>query len=203
MSMRNAIGIALAGCLVTALLWQRTAGFSAFTYETWRRVEVAREAAPVSDWLLQDAQGDFVRLSDWRDQTLLVGFIFTRCPSVCVALGTRYRQLQRLLEANTSSDLHLLSISIDPDWDTPARLAEYRRRHDGLQDSWTVARPADAQVLDDLVRETGLRVIPDGLGGFSHSESLHWIRDGRLLLITDWFDPELEKLITDGITDGV
>ena len=196
--MRSAIGIVLAGCLVTALLWQRTAGFSAFTYETWRRVEVAREAWPVSDWRLQDAQGDFVRLSDWRDQTLLVGFIYTRCPSVCVALGSRYQQLQRTLQANTSTDVHLLSISIDPDWDTPARLAAYRRRHGGLRASWTVARPADAQVLDDLIQETGLRVIPDQFGGFSHSESLHWIRNGQLLRISDWRDPELEKLIANG-----
>ena len=198
MSARSAIGIVLAGGLVLALLWQRTAGFSAFTYETWRRVEVAREAAPVSDWRLQDAQGDFVHLSDWGDQTLLVGFIYTRCPSVCVALGTRYRQLQRTLQAGTSSGVHLLSISIDPDWDTPARLAEYRRRHGGLPGSWTVARPADAQVLGDLIKETGLRVIPDGSGGFAHSESLHWIRDGQLLRISDWRDPELEQLITDG-----
>jgi protein SCO1/2 len=199
MSARTAIGVVLAGCLVTALLWQRTAGFSAFTYETWRRVEVAREPAPVSDWRLQDARGDFVRLSDWRDQTLLVGFVYTRCASVCVALGTRYQQLQRILQASTSTDVHLLSISVDPDWDTPARLAEYRRRHAGLEASWTVARPADARVLDDLIRETGLRVIPDPLGGFSHSESLHWIRNGQLLRISDWRDPELEKLITDGI----
>lgn len=198
MSARSAIGIVLAGCLVTALLWQRTAGFSAFTYETWRRVQVAREAAPVSDWRLQDAQGDFVRLSDWREQTLLVGFIYTQCPSVCVALGTRYRQLERILQAGTSSDVHLLTISIDPDHDTPARLAAYRRRHAGQRSSWTVARPADPQVLDDLIRETGLRVIPDWRGGFSHSESLHWIRDGRLLRISDWRDPKLEKWITDG-----
>jgi len=147
---------------------------------------------------LQDAQGDFVRLSDWRDQTLLVGFIYTRCPSVCVALGSRYQQLQRTLQANTSTDVHLLSISIDPDWDTPARLAAYRRRHGGLRASWTVARPADAQVLDDLIQETGLRVIPDQFGGFSHSESLHWIRNGQLLRISDWRDPELEKLIANG-----
>jgi len=198
-SARTAIGIVLAGCLVTALLWQRTAGFSAFTYETWRRVEVAREATPVSDWRLQDAQGDFVRLSDWGNQTLLVGFIFTRCPSVCVAIGSRYRQLQRTLQANPTTDVHLLSISIDPDHDTPARLAEYRRRHAGQRASWTVARPADAEVLDDIIRETGLRVIPDRFGGFSHSDSLHWIRDGQLLRISDWYDPELEeKLITDG-----
>lgn len=198
MSPRTAIGMVLAGGLVTALLWQRTAGFSAFTYETWRRVEVAREAAPVSDWRLQDAQGDLVRLSDWRDETLLVAFIYTRCPSVCVAIGSRYQQLQRTLQANPSTDVHMLSISIDPEWDTPERLAAYRRRHAGLEASWTVARPADAQVLDDLIQETGLRVIADGLGGFSHSESLHWIRNGQLVRISDWRDPELEKMITDG-----
>jgi protein SCO1/2 len=152
----------------------------------------------VSDWRLQDAQGDFVRLSDWRDDTLLVGFIYTRCPSVCVALGSRYQQLQRTLQANPSTDVHLLSISIDPARDTPAHLAEYRRRHAGQPASWTVARPTDAQVLDDMIRETGLRVIPDGRGGFSHSESLHWIRDGRLLRISDWREPELEKMIADG-----
>lgn len=196
--MRSAIGIVLAGCLVTALLWQRTAGFSAFTYETLRRVEVAREAAPVSDWRLQDAEGNLLRLSDWRDQTLLVGFIYTRCPSVCVALGSRYQQLQRRLQAHPATEVHLLSISIDPDWDTPARLAAYRRRHAGFEAAWTVARPTDAQVLGTMLRETGLRVIPDRLGGFSHSESLHWIRNRQLLRISDWRDPELEQLITDG-----
>jgi len=197
-SARSAIWIALSGCLVVALLWQRTAGFSAFTYETLRRVEVAREAVPLSDWRLQNAQGDLVRLSDWHDQTLLVAFIFTQCPSVCIALGERYRQFQPLVEGTGPTGVHLMSVSIDPDRDTPQRLAEYRRGHGGDQATWTVARPADQQVLNDLIEETGLRVIPDPIGGFAHSDSLHWIRDGRLVRISDWTDPALEDLIRDG-----
>lgn len=183
---------------MVALLWERTAGFSAWTYETLRRVEVARHPVPVSDWSLQDARGELVQLSDWSDEVLLVGFIFTRCTSVCVALGTRYRQLQHVLEADRSTRVHLLSVSIDPSHDTPGRLADYQRRHGGKQAFWTVARPTDEQTLSTLIRETGLRVIPDPVSGFSHSDSLHWIQDGQLVRISAWTDPALEDLLRNG-----
>ncbi|NEV64562.1 SCO family protein [Thiorhodococcus minor] len=197
MSSRTALSMALALCLVGGLLWQRTAGFSAFTYETWRQSQVVRQRPPVSDWRLQDDQGKVVRLSDWGEQVLLVSFIFTRCTSVCGALGVRYRQLQRAMEATGSKRVRLLSVSIDPAHDTPERLAEYRSRFGGARTSWTIARPADEQTLSTLISETGLRVIPDRTGGFAHSDSLHWIRDGRLVRISAWTDPALEGLLTD------
>lgn len=197
MSPRTLLSMTVALCLMAGLLWQRTAGFSAFTYETLRQAEAVRQRPPVSDWPLQDDQGHRVRLSDWDDQVLLVGFIFTRCTSVCGALGTRYRQLQRAMEATGSNRVRLLSVSIDPAYDTPERLAEYRSRFGGTPGSWTVARPADAQTLSTLIRETGLRVIPDRTGGFAHSDSLHWIRDGHLVRISAWTDPKLEGLLTD------
>ncbi|MGB5835157.1 MAG: SCO family protein [Thiohalocapsa sp.] len=197
MSPRTALSMALALCLMAGLLWQRTAGLSAFTYETWRQAQAVSQRPPVSDWRLQDDQGNLVRLSDWDDQALLVGFIFTRCTSVCMALGGRYGQLQRAMEAAGSNSVRLLSVSIDPTYDTPERLAEYRSRFGGTRASWTVARPADEETLSTLIRETGLRVIPDPTGGFAHSDSLHWIRNGRLVRISAWTDPALEDLLTD------
>jgi len=198
MSSRTALSMALALCLMSGLLWQRTAGFSAFTYETLRQTQAVRQQPPVSDWQLQDDQGDLVRLSDWDDQVLLVNFIFTRCTSVCMPLGARYGQLERAMQAAGSNSVRLLSVSIDPAHDTPERLAEYRSRFGGARTSWTIARPADEQTLSTLISETGLRVIPDPIGGFAHSDSLHWIRDGRLVRISAWTDPELEGLLTNG-----
>jgi protein SCO1/2 len=197
MSLRTLLSVTLALCLMAGLLWHSTAGLSAFTYETLRQTQAVRQQPPVSDWQLQDDQGNLVRLSDWDDQVLLVSFIFTRCTSVCGALGVRYRQLQRAMEAAGSSRVRLLSVSIDPAHDTPERLAEYRSRFGGERTSWTIARPSDERTLSTLISETGLRVIPDRTGGFAHSDSLHWIRNGHLVRISAWTDPALEDLLTD------
>ncbi len=197
MSLRNLLSVTLALCLMAGLLWHSTAGLSAFTYETLRQTQAVRQQPPVSDWQLQDDQGNLVRLSDWDDQVLLVSFIFTRCTSVCGALGVRYRQLQGAMEAAGSSRVRLLSVSIDPAHDTPERLAEYRSRFGGERTSWTIARPSDERTLSTLISETGLRVIPDRTGGFAHSDSLHWIRNGHLVRISAWTDPALEDLLTD------
>jgi len=122
--------------------------------------------------LAEGASGP-LRLSDLHEPVLLVGLIFTRCTSVCQALGVRYRQLQGAMQAAGSNRVRLLSISVDPAYDTPERLAAYQRRFGGARSSWTVARPIDERTLSILIRATGLLVIPERAGGFSHSDSLH------------------------------
>ncbi len=184
--MKVIVSVLLTSALMFGLLWQRTHGFQVFTYESNRQVSVAKANPHLSDWSLQLGEGPVVSLSHWANKTLLVDFIYTRCPTVCRALGSKYAQLQKELARQNRSDVHLLSISIDPEYDSAEKLLEYRTRHGGNSSNWSVARPVSAMVASQIIKETGLRVIPDDFGGFSHSESLHWIQGRRLTHIEDW-----------------
>ena len=58
---------------------------------------------------------------------VLLNFIFTSCPSICPLASQTFAEFQRRLGADAAA-VHLLSISIDPEQDTPARLLEYARK---------------------------------------------------------------------------
>jgi len=125
------IGIALSLSIAIGALSWRTNNFSSFTYETNRRTSVESSPIRLSDWQLQNSDGDTVYLSELSDKTLLVDFIFTRCPTICQALGTRYQQLQHTISESGNDQIALLSISIDPTFDTPERLSAYQQRNKG------------------------------------------------------------------------
>lgn len=182
------------GIVVGALAW-RTNHLSSFTYEANRRASVESTPIELSDWKLQDSHGEIVRLSELSGNTLLVDFVYTRCPTICRALGSRYQQLQRVIEASGNEQITLLSISIDPDYDTPENLALYRKRYKGQEDTWLLARPIDDKALRTLIAETGLRVIPDEFGGLMHSDAIHLMEGRSLVKIDDWDSSDWERVI--------
>ena len=83
---------------------------------------------------LIDARGEPVPLNAVLDYPgpLVLQFIFTTCPSVCPALSTALSAAQPEL----GEGARLVSISIDPEFDTPARLRDYARRFDAGPQWW-------------------------------------------------------------------
>jgi protein SCO1/2 len=64
-------------------------------------------------------------LSDGRP--VVLNFIYTTCNTICPVMSQTFAQLQRKL-GDEAGKVHMVSISIDPEYDTPARLAEYSKR---------------------------------------------------------------------------
>jgi protein SCO1/2 len=58
---------------------------------------------------------------------VVLNFIFTTCTTICPVLSQTFTQLQEKL-GSEAGKVHLVSISIDPEQDTPARLEAYARR---------------------------------------------------------------------------
>jgi protein SCO1/2 len=58
---------------------------------------------------------------------VVLNFIFTSCSSVCPLLSQVFEQFAEKLGPDRAK-VHLMSISIDPEQDTPARLREYARK---------------------------------------------------------------------------
>ena len=98
--------------------------------------------ALLPDCALVDQRGEAFRLGDFKGRALAFTFIFTRCPlpDFCPLMNRNLAAVQRDLSADPSrANWHLLSISIDPAYDTPMRLAEYARLYLGEAGQWTFA----------------------------------------------------------------
>jgi len=67
------------------------------------------------------------------DKTVVVSFIFTSCTAICPILTATLTQTQQRLGPEAQR-VRIVSISIDPEYDTPARLRDYARRFDAQGD---------------------------------------------------------------------
>ncbi len=195
------LSIVLSASIALGAIAFRTHGFSSFTYETNRQKVVEAEPIKLSNWQLQSANGNQIQLSELFDQILLVDFVYTRCPTICRALGSRYQQLQRVINESGNENISLLSISIDPTFDSPKQLNRYQKRYSDVTDSWQLARPISDEAFELMISEVGLRIIPDEYGGLAHSDAIHLIENGTLTKIDSWDSDSWEKLIETSATN--
>jgi protein SCO1/2 len=174
-----------------AVLSLATDGFSAFTTETARRIDVRDHPRAVPDVALQTADGQRIDFESLRGRWVLVDFIYTRCMTYCSVQGGAFARLQdRLAAPIARGRVALLSISFDPEHDDPERLADYQRRFGDRGAGWLATRPVNAAGLAALNRVFGVTAVPDGLGGFVHNAAIAVVDPrGRLVAIMDWDDP--------------
>jgi protein SCO1 len=86
------------------------------------------------DFRLTDQEGRVVTAADLRGKVVAINFIYTRCPlpDVCPRLSANFALLARRFSGRVA----LLSVTVDPDYDTPAVLREYARRWSADSATW-------------------------------------------------------------------
>lgn len=102
----------------------------------------------VPDFQLTDQDGEPLRLADYRGRTLVLTFIYTRCPvpDFCPLMSRNFQRLQAELEAASAEQVQLLSISFDPEHDTPEVLRDYATRYTDDLTNWTFATSSPAEI---------------------------------------------------------
>jgi len=176
--------VVLGAALVAAT--HLTFGWRSFITGDLRRLRVAAAPLPVSALSVVDSAGASSELwnTDPRVRAWLVTFVYTRCPSVCQALGSEFEQLQASLQPGDR--VRLASLSFDRAHDSPGELAAFARRYRADPGRWLVAVPASDAALTRLLRETGVVVIDDGMGGYAHNAAIHVVTaSGRLVALFD------------------
>ena len=95
--------------------------------------QMAKEGDEVPNFTLLNQDNREIHIKDYRGKTLLLTFIYTRCPlpEYCNLMSTNFAEVDRQLqkEPDVYSRTHLLSITIDPDYDTPKVLRSYGAAH--------------------------------------------------------------------------
>ena len=97
--------------------------------------------AEVPDAEFIDQDGSTRHLADWRGKVVAVTFIYTRCPlpDFCPLMDRNYAAVQKALQADPrlAARVHLLSVSFDPDYDTPGVLKKHAERVKADPALWT------------------------------------------------------------------
>ena len=114
------------------------------------------------DFALLDLDGQVVRLADLRGHVALVSFVYTRCTAACPLLTARLAVLQRRAAALRPSERPVLvTITVDPERDTPERLRQYAEQFAADRTSWRFLREEPVRLVpvlsawDEWTRPTG------------------------------------------------
>jgi protein SCO1/2 len=116
-----------------------------------------------------------------------VEFIYTRCDTVCLALGGVFQQMQAALrDAPAGGAVKLLSISFDPARDGTAELSAYAKRMHADPRTWRFVRVPRETDLRRLLAAFQVVVVPTGSGDFEHNAALLVVDgQGRLVRVFD------------------
>jgi protein SCO1 len=96
---------------------------------------------PLLDYPFTNELAQVVRLSDFRGQALAITFFFTRCPipDFCPRLSKNFEEASEKLSAMAGgpTNWHFLSVTFDPEFDTPAVLRAYGERYHHDPKHWS------------------------------------------------------------------
>jgi protein SCO1/2 len=142
-------------------------------------------------------------LNEWRGSVVLVTFIYTRCPlpNFCPLMDQNFRTVQRAVVEDPAlhGRVRLISVSFDPDHDTPDVLAAHARRLRADPAVWTFLT-GDRITVDRLAARFGVGVMRPGGGAIDITHNLRTTladADGRILKIYSGNEWTVGAVLTD------
>jgi protein SCO1/2 len=182
--MRLLVGLILAFAAAAASTTAARAGSLAEVQATLLKKEQYFQPLdkPAPNFTLRDANGNVHRLADFRGKVVVLHFIYTSCPDVCPLHAERIAEIQAMVNRTRMKDMvQFISITTDPEHDTPEVLRAYGPAH-GLKDvNWLFLTTLPHQPTD-LTRKL--------VEAYGHKFTR--MDDGRLMhsVVTHVIDPE-------------
>ncbi|MCA1576122.1 MAG: SCO family protein [Acidobacteria bacterium] len=158
-------------------------------------VAEANKGDEVPNYVLKNQDGKQIRLHDYRGKALLLTFIYTRCPlpEYCTLMSNNFAQIDRQLQQSPDlyAKTHLLSVSIDPNYDSPQVLRSYGAAHTERYEKETFSHWefASGEQVKQMAQFFGLRYFPE------KDEIIHGLKtviiapDGKIVKVytgNDW-----------------
>ena len=149
----------------------------------------------VGRFKLVERSGRIVTDGDLADRVWVAAFVFSRCPTSCPRISKVMKDMQADL---AGTGVRLVSLSVDPDHDTPAVLREFADRYGADPDRWLFLTGDKSEIYRLIVdkfllpvAETPAAERTQGVEAVSHSSRLVLVGPGtRLLGVYDSSDPD-------------
>lgn len=142
-----------------------------------------KEGDEMRPFTLTNQNGKSISLDTFRGQPFVLTFVFTRCPvpNFCPRMSNNFEELQTAIKTGGGilAKTQLLSITLDPGYDTPKVLSDYAAFHHADSNIWTFAT-GDEKEIESLTRAFSVYRQTEG-GTISHGLATALInRDGKI-----------------------
>lgn len=134
---------------------------------------------PLPAFELTNQRGERVTLETFRGKVWVADFVFTSCPIVCPKLTQRMVQIQHR-SRNLGDAFHLVTFTVDPENDTPERLAAYAASYHANPGRWSFLTGS----LGDL-ETTVVKGFKLAMGKEETSPGIFSIFHGERLVLVD------------------
>jgi len=132
--------------------------------ETQRRVV----RIVVRDFSLTNQNGRLLQFQSLKGKVVLVAFAYTTCPDVCPLITAAMRSVQRDLNQTHPGSVYFLTVTTDPEVDSPKILRSYAERHGADLTNWSFLS-GEQHVLEEVWRNFGVRVQRKARGLIDHT----------------------------------
>ncbi len=144
-------------------------------FGTCNYAEGEQHYIPDFSFVAQDSS--IVGRDQMEGKITIVDFFFTSCPSICPIMSN---EMERVQDSFRNEDrVQIYSISIDPDYDTPAVLADYSQKYNAFPGKWHFLNGPKDQTYD-LVRCGFALPIADG-----HDNPDDFVHSDKFVLVDD------------------
>jgi protein SCO1/2 len=143
----------------------------------WPALAPAHEAGPeerlptigaAPDFALTSQDGKEVALQDFRGKVVAVAFIYASCPDVCPLLTDKMARVQEALGSDFGSRIAFVSITTDPERDTPEVLKGYAEAFEADLAGWSFLTGTPAAIRE-VAQRYGVAVAPAANGQVDHT----------------------------------
>lgn len=107
---------------------------------------------PAPGFALTDQAGQRVSLAELHGRVLAITFIYATCKDSCPILTAKMVMLQRELGTDFGPRVRFVSITVEPEIDTPAVLASYAKAHGANLAGWSFLTGSPTQIQDVVKR---------------------------------------------------
>jgi protein SCO1/2 len=121
------------------------------------RAESLPVYSQVADFSLTNENGAPVSLADLRGRVWIADIVFTTCPGPCLRMTRQMKELQDALPADNKTKL--VSLTTNPDYDTPAILKTYGMHHGADTNRWMFLTGTKRQIGDLAVGSLKLSAV--------------------------------------------
>ncbi|MDB2311022.1 SCO family protein [Opitutales bacterium] len=133
------------------------------------RRKYVREGDYIPNFGMIDQHGEFLQIRELRGQAFVLNFIFTRCQvaKMCPASTERMSELQIAAREADLENLDLVTITFDPEYDSPGILRQYAQAY-GLEHDNFHLLTGTQELVDDLLRQFGILTMEED-GTINHT----------------------------------
>ena len=126
------------------------------------------EIGPAPAFALMSQDGKPTSLIGLRGKVVAVSFLYTACPDICPLLTQKLVEVQDALGEDFGKKIAFVSITVDPEHDTPEMLKDYAAAWEAKTAGWSfLSGPPEA--VRDVVRRYGVYVAKTADGGIDHT----------------------------------